>query len=87
MAKNYRQLIPEVHDMHVALEKAYDRGYEQARIDYERPPGQWMMVAGETGAQYKCLNCKSLSVSAANYCQWCGVKMVEEILKNEEDFL
>lgn len=78
MAKNYKSLNNEVHDMHLALERAYDRGYEQAKEDYSKPLSHWSFIYASNG-EYECDNCKKRSLAPYIYCPICGCPMDETV--------
>lgn len=80
MGKNYGSLNKQYHDVRTAIRDAYDKGYEQGRIDYERKPGQWTLKTAPTGGEYECSECGKRSMAPGYYCQYCGSKMVREVL-------
>lgn len=62
------------------IKNAYERGYDQARKEFERPEGKWI-ITGETdefyGLVYKCTHCGEavLACGCHNFCTWCGADM------------
>lgn len=62
------------------LYEAYDKGYEQGKIDYQRHPGQWSFKFGKICGEYECSECKKRSFAPHDYCHICGAPMVREVL-------
>lgn len=75
MAKNYRSLTCEVHDMHLALESAYNRGYEQAREDYSKELGNWSFITSSDIGEYECSVCNRRAFAPHKFCPNCGSSM------------
>lgn len=76
--KHYRNLNGCVSKMHRVIYDAYDKGYEQARKDFEKPKGEWEL--SEIRNSYRCSICKNLSISKYLYCPHCGS------YKGDEDY-
>ena len=79
MSRKYTQLNNLVTDSRNALHAAYDRGYEQGKKDYQRPPTTFTPEPHEGGIQFRCKQCKRLAIAFYPYCPYCGSKVeVEE---------
>lgn len=72
--KKYTQINNLVTDSRNLLHKAYDRGYEQAKEDYKRPPTHWTVEYTEGGIQFICAACKRPAIASYLYCPNCGSK-------------
>lgn len=86
MAKNYRSLTCEVHDMHLTLERAYDRGYEQAKEDYSKELGEWSFVTNFDIGEYVCSACHWRAFAPTMFCPGCGRLMSNVIYFNSSSF-
>jgi len=77
MARKYTQINNLVSDSRDNLHKAYDRGYEQAKKDYQPGLTQLKCEPGEGGLQFKCIKCSRLLIAHYPYCPYCG-RIVED---------
>ena len=83
MSKKYTQLNNLVTQSRENLHKAYDRGYAQAKEDYKRPMTEWIPEAYEGGVQFRCKQCKRMSIAAYLYCPHCGCINGDKDVKQE----
>lgn len=64
----------------------YKEGYKYARIEFERPTGEWI-VSGyiDTCRGYvaECSVCKEVTVGGGDFCKNCGTKMTGGVRNNE----
>ena len=61
-----------------SLYEAYDKGYEQAKSDYEKPAINWIAEPREGGIQFKCDGCNSYAIANYPHCPWCGCPVEKE---------
>ena len=71
--KHYRNLNGCVSKMHRVIYDAYDKGYAQARKDFERARGEWQLSPIRNS--FRCSNCENLSISKYLFCPHCGSYM------------
>ena len=76
--KNYRTINGSITRARKAVYDAYDKGYSQAKKDYQRPASEWKFVATRTWTSFECSNCKKLSLAKYLFCPNCGSPMTEE---------
>lgn len=77
MARKYTQINNLVSDSRSNLHKAYDRGYDQAKKDYQPGLTQLKVEPSEGGLQFRCIKCNRLLIAHYPYCPYCG-RIVEE---------
>ena len=77
MARKYTQINNLVSDSRNNLHKAYDRGYEQAKKDYQKQPTQLISEYREGGLQFRCKQCAERMIAHYRYCPYCG-RIVED---------
>lgn len=77
MSKKYKSLNRESHDCSLILQRAYDRGYEQAETDYKKPEISWVPTPCKYGNQFRCTGCGKLAIAIYRYCPNCGCKYGE----------
>lgn len=76
MSKTYRQCNGMMSKVRDQIYKAYDKGYEQGRTDYQRRDGEWTRDAlGVKGVWYKCSNCQKYAIAEYAFCPQCGSDM------------
>lgn len=76
MSKTYRQCNGMMGKIRDQVYRAYDKGYEQGKIDYQRLPGTWEKQAlGIQGVWFKCSNCYKLAIADYAFCPQCGSDM------------
>lgn len=68
----------------------YEKGYEDAKMKYKRPDGNWIKIPrhsidGEHPSydQFKCSECETIYGIQTNYCPMCGSRNLERRIKNE----
>ena len=77
--KHYRNLNGCVSRMHRVIYEAYDKGYSQAKKDYERPRSEWKHVFISNGyMNFECDKCKERSIAKYLFCPNCGSPMTED---------
>ena len=73
--------IRESQERHNEIQAAYDRGYAQAKREFERPQGEWIRTGslGNGNAHYECSECHYGDEHAESqevpYCWHCGASM------------
>lgn len=82
MSKKYTQVNNLVTQSRENLHKAYDRGYEQAKKDYKRPPTHWIAESKEGEIQFRCYQCGKYAIAAYLFCPNCG-SISKEDVENE----
>lgn len=78
MARKYTQINNLVSDSRSNLHKAYDRGYDQAKKDYQPELTQLKVEPSEGGLQFRCIKCNRLLIAHYPYCPYCGRVVKEE---------
>ena len=81
MSRCHRTINKLVGGSRDLLYEAYDKGYDQGKIDYARHPGHWTFKFTKTRGEYECSECKSREITARKFCPECGAPMDKEIVK------
>lgn len=56
----------------------YNKGYTDARTQFERPSGRWIMQDELYLIRY-CSECRTANgIMAFPFCPWCGAEMIDE---------
>ena len=72
--------IEEAQERHNEIQKAYNRGYANAKNEFERRQGKWIDTGRKAeyyAEEFECSVC-GCKDHWHNYCPNCGVKMVRE---------
>ena len=74
----------ELRDGQEFYANGYKKGYEDAKKEFERPQGEWIMnKTSARGRNYTCTNCRKVSRNKSEFCPKCGAKMMKEA-ENED---
>lgn len=73
MMRDYRQLNKLMTDMREIIRFTYDKGYNQAKKEFQRGKAHWVTVTGHRSyIEYKCSNCGNLTSGKHLFCPNCG---------------
>ena len=74
--KKHRVLVKETHEVSLILQRAYERGYEQGKIEYKRQPTKLIPEYVEGCMQFRCENCKRATIANYMFCPNCGCEVI-----------